>query len=131
MHSWPPESLCQGGLFHSPTGAISHGDNKTWFWDVSDCIQAVVESAHVLVVAGFHRGGQCGFSLTLHVDECARLCDALHVGGDTLVQTLVVFFHPVDDQDAVLPQSDPCSGTGVGHALSPHASQSSPQGLFL
>lgn len=40
---------------------------------------------------------QCKFGLTMHSDECACICDALHIFGDTHVQTLVILLHPIDD----------------------------------
>lgn len=50
--------------------------------------------------------------LTLHSDGCARFCNPFRVPGDALVQTLVILLNPIDDQNPVLPQRDPCDQKG-------------------
>lgn len=47
--------------------------------------------------------------LTKHSDNSTCFCNSLNVLGYTLVQTLIILLHPLDGQNPVLSQCDPCN----------------------
>lgn len=110
LHSWPTDFCIREDPF-IPWQQLLVRDIKTWFWDGRDCTQAMVEAQVLLItsvvlqsnlhykhnMSGSLQIFQFHFILTMHSDGCGCFCNALNILGYTLVQTLVILLHPVDD----------------------------------